>query len=205
MSLSWLAALDRQLFIWLNGWHHPWLDPVMEALSDRIWLIPLLLIAAGFVLWRGSNRRRWALLLLLVTLTASDQIASSVLKPAFERSRPCNEIGAVHYLDGDRGWVTTPAEITRVWKRSWSFPSSHAANGMAVALWLVSLFRRGRRWWLALAMGVGYSRIYLGVHYPGDVLGGLLLGWLLGWLAIRLYERFGPTEKSPESQATTRA
>ena len=190
-----LLNFDKHLFTWINGQHYAVLDPVMAAFSSRTWLVLLLLIPVVVVLWRGSNHRRWALLIMLLTLTLSDQVSSSLIKKSVERSRPCNEIGAVHYLDGDRGWVITPAEVSRTWKRSWSFPSSHAANGMVVAIWFGFLFRRWRHWWLALALGIGYSRIYLGVHYPGDVAGGLLLGWMLSWLALKLYDRFGPTEK----------
>lgn len=199
MIWNWILNLDNQLFSVLNGWHCSWLDPLMEALSSRNWLALLLLLLAALVLWRGGNRRRWALLLLVITLAVSDYVSSSIIKPAVKRVRPCNVIGAVHFLDGDRGWVVTPEVVERSWKRSWSFPSSHAANGMAVALWLGFLFRRGRYGWLTLALAIGYSRIYLGVHYPGDVLGGLLVGWLLAWLALRLYDRYGPVDRSRQS------
>jgi undecaprenyl-diphosphatase len=189
---EWLQNLDSWLFSLLNGWHCSLLDPVMEAFSSRTWLIALLLVIFILVIWQGGKQRRLALLMLLITLGVSDYVSSSIVKKSVKRSRPCNQIGAVHYLDNNLGWVMTPAEVGRSWKSSYSFPSSHAANGMAVALWLGFLFKRGRLWWLLLAFGIGYSRIYLGVHYPTDILGGFLLGGLLAWLAIYFYDRYGP-------------
>jgi len=175
--MSGLGALDVSLFHWINGVAHaPFWDafflwitrPPYRAVIFGGLLVALLVLG-------GPRGRRAALIALLVVL-AADQISSTLLKPWIGRVRPCFALESVRLL----------------WPRqahSPSFPSGHATNTMAVAIVLFSV----RPWvgWLALGIAVlvGYSRIYIGVHYPSDVLAGAALGALLGGAGLHLAGR----------------
>jgi undecaprenyl-diphosphatase len=172
--------LDRDLFLLLNGWHGTVGDAVFTLLSGRLPWIPVGILLA-VVLVRQLGWREALLVVLgagLVILLA-DQLSASVLKPWTMRLRPCHSPdleGLVHLPTGRCGG-------------NYGFVSSHAANFFGLAVFLGVVLGRG--WVLAsllvVAGLVGYSRIYLGVHYPGDVLGGAILGSGLGWLVAWLY------------------
>jgi undecaprenyl-diphosphatase len=170
-----LLALDRALLLEI---HQNWRCGVLDAFfvwltTARHFLIPLALLWAALLI-RGGRRVRLLALLLLVLIALTDQLASQWLKPWIGRVRPCFVVEGVAAL---RPQAHSPA-----------FPSSHAANTFAVAA-LVT-FARGRRWspLFLLAALVGLSRIYVGVHYPTDVVAGGLLGLLCAtvvWFAAR--------------------
>lgn len=172
-----LGALDVALFHWINGVAHaPFWDAFFLWITRppyRVALFGGLLIA--LLIWGGPRGRRAAIIALLVVV-AADQLSSTLLKPWIGRVRPCFALDSVRLL----------------WPRqahSPSFPSGHATNTMAVAVVLFSV----RPWvgWVALVVAVlvGYSRIYIGVHYPSDVLGGALLGALVGAAGLSLAAR----------------
>jgi len=165
--------LDVALFRLINiRWGWDALEPVMRALSEPRLMIPIGILAAVWMLLRDGRRGRVTLAVLLLLVPASDQLSSHVLKPLVHRARPCRtEAGIV-------GVKTHGAHCSR----NGSFPSSHAVNVTAVCLLLVLRYRKA---WalLALPLLVGYSRVYLGVHYPLDVAGGWALGAALGMAA----------------------
>jgi len=177
-----LIELDKQLFLFFNGMHAPWLDPVMEMFSKTIASIPLY----AFLLYHiyvVHKQRTWGILLsigLLILMT--DQSTSGLMKPFFERLRPSHEPtleGMVHIVNGYSGG-------------KYGFASSHAANTFGVAMFLSCLLKPEKPWisWLFLwAAFVSYTRIYLGVHYPGDIIVGALIGVVFGWLVFKLYIR----------------
>ncbi len=170
-------ALDLFLLRVLNVWcANAFFDQVIPLFSKlSYWRLPLLLLGALIVL---KERRRGLLILLglSVSLLMSEGLSSSVLKPLFDRTRPCH----VH------DWVRL---LSTFCPRSPSFTSSHAANIFAAAFFLSFFFPRLRYLLLAVALLVGFSRIYIGVHYPSDVLGGALLGVGCASLVFVLWRR----------------
>jgi len=174
-----LENLDRQLFLFLNSINSPFFDVVMHAISGKLIWAPL--YAAILVYLAITYKRKFFIIVLMIILavTLADQISVQVFKNNFQRLRPCHEPslqGLVHLFKGECG-------------RGFSFVSSHATNSFNVAL--LSLMFIRRRWYsfsiILWASVVGYSRIYLGVHYPADVICGSLLGAMIGWSVYQLY------------------
>jgi undecaprenyl-diphosphatase len=175
-AIAGLLALDRALFQWVNGGVHPaWLDQVMRIASDgRSGKIEFAIVTLGLLVARGRKQGLVILLGAALTLAASDQLASHVLKPIIRRDRPANTIPRI------------PVHLLTNRTRTFSFPSSHAANTVAGATYF-SRFAPGLTLPLfALAALMSVSRVYVGAHYPLDVLGGALLGCVCGAAVLRL-------------------
>lgn len=176
MASAWDVALFRAIH---HGLHHPALDPVMKALSDPgPWKFPLLGLGALLFLTRG-RRGAGILLACVLTVAASDQITTRALKPIFARHRPSVELADAKPLFGVR--------------RTWSFPSNHAVNFFAAGPFVLEAFPRFGGWYFALAGAVALSRVYVGDHYPTDVLAGAGLGLLMGWLGRLALRRVAAT------------
>ncbi|MDR9373870.1 MAG: phosphatase PAP2 family protein [Schleiferiaceae bacterium] len=181
--LDWLLLWDAALLAELTSSGSAFWDSVMAWISNRWIWIPFYLLLL-FLLFRELPLKSflWAVGYLILLVIATDQISVHLFKFTFERPRPCHEPWLQHLLHLYEGHCGGP----------YGFVSSHAANVFGFATFLGMLFKR--QWaasllliWAAL---IGYSRIYLGVHYPLDVLGGLFLGVLLGLLAGYLFYRF---------------
>jgi undecaprenyl-diphosphatase len=162
-----LSALDARIFHLINrSLQNPLFDLVMPILSNkRYFLLPALVVVLMLLVWGG--RRMWIVVAVAVAALALSDVGTNLIKAALHRTRPCHVIPDVHLLAGCT--------------RSFSLPSNHASNMFALAAvgWLGL---RRWRWALALlAAGVAYSRVYLGVHYPADVLAGAVWGGALGW------------------------
>ena len=175
-----IEAIDSRLFLVLNGWHTGWLDTVMVAITGMWPWIPLYILLLYMVFKQYGRRGWWVLLAVAVVILCTDQLSAHVCKPLFHRLRPCfnPELeGLVHLPKGLPGG-------------RYGFVSSHAANTFGVAAFLTAALRKGYRsvgWWLyAWALVSSYSRIYIGVHYPGDILAGAVLGVLVGLIIWRL-------------------
>jgi len=170
---------DQQLFLFLNSVHSPFWDKTMYILSMKVVWAPLY-IAILVYLGMRYKRRFWVLLSFIILAVFLADRVSVLIKYAVDRPRPCHESslqGLVHIVNGVCGGM-------------YGFVSSHASNSFNVAF--LSLMFVKRKWYTILiiiwASTVSYSRIYLGVHYPGDVLGGAILGAFIGWGVYKLFE-----------------
>jgi undecaprenyl-diphosphatase len=191
-AMDYIANLDRELFFILNGLHASWLDPVMFYVSKTFTSLPLY----GFLLYliiRTFKTQSWVpLLLIALCITGTDRITSGLMKPTFERLRPTHEPmlqDRVHTVKGYTGG-------------KFGFASSHAANTFGVALFAFLLLRtqyRGMGYLFLWAGIVSYTRIYLGVHYPGDILVGAVVGLLWGYGLFLLFSKYQKKRK-PESR-----
>ena len=187
--MSGLLALDTWTFHVINrSFQNPLFDLVMPILSTkRYFLLPAAVVILMLVVWGG--RRMWVVLAVAVAAVAFSDMGTNLIKAALHRTRPCHVLHDVHLLAGCTG--------------SFSLPSNHASNMFALAAVGCLGLPRWRWVLVVLAAGVAYSRVYLGVHYPGDVLAGAVWGGAVGWACSALSVRLCPGNRtSPPSRCT---
>lgn len=173
-----ITNIDRQLFLTLNGINSPFFDVVMYWLSQKLVWAPLYAILL-LTIWHIFRKGIWIVLPLIVLLvTLTDQVSVVFFKDVFLRLRPCHDPsleGMVHLVRNHCGGT-------------YGFISSHACNTFGVAIFSGFLTKERYNFVLPLmlfwAAMVSYSRIYLGVHFPGDVIVGAIVGSLIGWLMV---------------------
>lgn len=174
-----LVSLDRSLFLFLNtAVANPLFDVVFKNGTEaRFWIIPGIVAAVLFIVKKRKEAAVVAVCM-MVTVAITDPVTAKVLKPFFGRLRPCHPeyfvVGA-HFLSGMR--------------HTYSFPSVHAANIWGQAM-LLTLFYPGWKWvYILFAFFIGYSRIYVGVHYPADVFAGAVFGTAVGGVVFVSWSR----------------
>ena len=170
--LEFLNHIDHTLFLFLNGINNPFFDSVMYRLTKTLVWIPLYL----FFLYLIIRQYNWKTIIILVLaalmILVSDQL-SNLVKDSVQRLRPSHQPGLyVHIVEAYKGGI-------------YGFYSAHASNTFSVAVFLILLL--GRKWYVILpallwTLFVSYTRIYLGVHYPGDIFAGWIAGGIIGFL-----------------------
>lgn len=190
--IEFLNNFDTTIFLAVNGVHSPFFDSFMTMFTGRFIWIPMYAMVA-WILFRSCPAKNAAIYLvaLVAAIALTDQTCASVIRPAVERLRPSNIENTLsqytYIVDGYRGG-------------SYGFPSCHAANSFALTVF-IALFVRRRGFTIFIvswALLNSYSRLYLGVHYPGDLLAGAIVGALFGLLCYRLAyiisRRIGPAD-----------
>ena len=172
--IDYLNDIDTEALLAINGMYNVFQDALWWMVSAK-WSSLVIVLALIWVLLR-QNRRHALLVLAMIILAfvLADQLSSGLIKHLVERLRPTHDPSldnAIHIVNGYRGGM-------------YGFVSSHAANSFAVAT-LISLLFNNKAVTLCMAIWAllqCYSRVYLGVHYPGDILGGMAVGLLVGWV-----------------------
>ena len=177
-----MPELDQELLLALNqGLGCTQLDPVMRLLSSStLWLVVSLAVATTLIV-RYRVKGLLVTVAMLLGIGIADPLVGLVLKPLAGRLRPCEDMIDV---------IRVAAEC----RGGWSFPSNHAANAAALTAALGHGFRRSLVYCVPLVLAVGVSRIYLGMHYPSDVLTGYAVGAVCGvaasWVIHRVARRW---------------
>ncbi|MCL6523215.1 MAG: phosphatase PAP2 family protein [Thermoflavifilum sp.] len=181
-----LIVFDRKLFHYINGtWHTPLLDVLMPFIRNPFTWAPLYLFLLLFVCinfkWRGLV---W-ILFFLISFAIADQLSVEVFKMFVQRLRPCHDPVVA---PTDRLLISCGGQ--------YGFPSAHATNHFALAMFMFLSFRRftGKWLWIVFfwAFLISYAQVYVGVHFPGDIFAGILLGLLIGTVTGTIFVKFFP-------------
>lgn len=181
--MDYLINIDSDLLLWLNGAHNAFFDTFMMLFTGKFIWVPMYL-ALTYVLFHNMTPKQALMCLVAIALVIviADQMSSSLIRHSVGRLRPANLenpiSNMVHIVDGYRGG-------------RYGFPSSHAANSFGLAFFLLYLLKRSPipTFIILWAIVNCYSRIYLGVHYPGDILCGTLVGLVAATVVWFIYKK----------------
>ncbi len=179
-----LDEWDKWLFIKLNShWTNPFFDAVLPFISNSVFWAPLYIFIAVFIALNFGKKGLWWSLLFICTIALTDMIGARILKTAVHRLRPCQDSEFMVYV----------RLLLQQCSGSYSFVSNHAANHFGMASFAFLTFRGIFKKWMYLAFVwaffISYAQVYVGVHYPLDVLGGALLGVLIGSITARIFHK----------------
>ncbi|MBD78352.1 MAG: phosphatase PAP2 family protein [Crocinitomicaceae bacterium] len=183
-----LIQYDRELFLFLNGMHNATFDWLMWWISDEIVWIPFYVFLLYLLYKEYGFKGLWfTVVMVVVAVAVTDQASVKLFKNVFMRYRPSHNLeikDLVHIVNDYRGGM-------------YGFVSSHAANSFVLATTIGMLLRSNKilvGLWLWAAL-VSYSRIYLGVHYPSDILGGAFLGLTVGYVIYSFGRSYIPEKE----------
>jgi undecaprenyl-diphosphatase len=178
--LQQLLHIDYQVMLFINRiLVHPVLDQVALFMREAIFHVPLYLFILIYVVQQYGKKGIWWFLGAVSLIALSDLISSHLIKDYFDRPRPCRDPFLVHQL----------RFLAKYCGANGSFTSSHAVNHFAFASYAFFTLGKSSSWFKYLflwAAIIAYSQVYVGVHFPSDILVGGLLGMLFGWIAARL-------------------
>lgn len=181
--IQWFDAIDKSLFTLIHSdGAFPPLDGIIKGLRNAYTWIPLYAFILYWIFRHGKNFALPFILTSILTFAITDYTSASILKPALSRIRPCYDpelLGIIRGIVGCGG--------------QFSFPSSHASNHFGLAaFWFYSIYLiKGSKWhWLWVwAIVIGYAQVYVGKHYPIDIIGGAMFGYVVGTLCAIVFER----------------
>lgn len=178
-----LYSIDADIFHWINsGLSNSFFDFLMPLLRERKTWIPLYIFLVFFLVYKYRKAGLFMILFTVLTVGTSDFVSNYGFKKTFKRLRPCKaemEMSVIKRVPCGSGY---------------SFTSNHAANHFAMATFLGLLFGYKRKWlfygFYTWAFSIAFAQVYVGLHYPSDILGGGLLGTAIALLYYSLYSRW---------------
>ena len=176
-----LITLDKEVLLLINGFHNHVLDSIMVFASLKFGWIPLYIFLL-YIIINDYRRRSWLVLIMIgLTVLIADQSSVHLFKNIFQRLRPCHDDALAELL-----YMVKPCG------GKFGFISSHAANSFSIAIFISFLLENKHRWiWpvmLLYGVLIIYSRVYLGVHYPSDVIAGAVVGSLIGIVTYHIFK-----------------
>ena len=174
-----LITLDKNIFLTLNDIHSPFFDPIMIFITGQESWYPMYAVIIGYLIYKYKWRSISIFIFIALTITAADQTASGLFKPLIGRLRPCHDESIMHLVHVPHGHCGG----------RFSFFSSHACNTFALAGFMLVLLKQYKSvviFFFVWAALVSYSRIYVGVHFPLDLMTGAIVGTGYGYLFATL-------------------
>lgn len=181
--LEWLNGIDTTVFLAGNGHHTAFMDKVMWFISGKLTWIPLYIYLILLIYQRFGAKSCLGILLFIAALIAlTDMTCSALIRPVVCRMRPSCVDSPIYDLVN---------LVNNYHGRRYGFPSCHGANTFALAMFLSLIFKKRAItiWLFAWCILVSYSRIYLGVHYPGDIIAGYCIGGIFAVFLYHVYMR----------------
>tara|TARA_B100000767_G_scaffold248125_1_gene248810 strand:- start:598 stop:1206 length:609 start_codon:yes stop_codon:yes gene_type:complete len=172
-----IKILDHATLNWIHKYlSNPILDRIMPFITNEDnWIIPILFLIV-FLCTGAQKKGRITLFLLIVSLSLTDIICAQYIKPFIERVRPSHlDLEGINLLVKKGG--------------KWSMPSNHSANMFAFSVILSYFYNRYKPLLFSLACAIAFSRVYVGVHFPGDVIIGGVIGYMISWFVLSLWIR----------------
>ena len=170
-----IIEIDKQIMVFLNKTiSNPIFDFIMPIITNQNFLVFFGLILIGYLAYFGGKRGRITIVLLLIAASFSDAICFQIIKPWVGRIRPSHEFYEYINLLVSKGG-------------KYSFPSNHAANSFVFATVLSYFYDKNRISLYILASTIAFSRVYVGVHYPLDIIFGSIIGYIISWIILSLW------------------
>ena len=170
-----IVEIDKQMMVFLNKTiSNPIFDFIMPIITDQNFLVFSALILIGYLAYYGGKRGRITIVVLLIAAGFSDAICFQIIKPWVGRIRPSHEFYEYINLLVSKGG-------------KYSFPSNHAANSFVFATVLSYFYDKNRISLYILASTIAFSRVYVGVHYPLDIIFGSVIGYIISWIILSLW------------------